>query len=60
METLLTIGDVALITKIKVCTRRKHILRRSVPFVKLGAAIRFRPAEIEAWIETAARAGVGT
>jgi excisionase family DNA binding protein len=50
MESLLNIFDVSEITKIKVATLRKYVLRGTIPFRKLGAAVRFKPSEIEAWI----------
>jgi excisionase family DNA binding protein len=58
MEGLMTIGDVSALTKIKVGTLRKFVLKRQIPFVKLGAGLRFRTAEIEAWIESCAVAAV--
>jgi excisionase family DNA binding protein len=51
MEVLLTINDVAALTKIKVGTLRKFVAKRSIPYVKLGAGLRFRVSEIEKWIE---------
>lgn len=50
MENLLNIFDVSEITKIKVATLRKYVLRGTIPFRKLGAAVRFKPSEIDAWI----------
>jgi excisionase family DNA binding protein len=50
MEQLMTIADVAALTQIKVGTLRKFVLKNDIPYTKLGAGLRFRPAEIEAWI----------
>jgi excisionase family DNA binding protein len=50
METLMTVSDVAGITKLAVATVRKYVLRKTIPFVKIGTAVRFRPSEIEGWI----------
>jgi excisionase family DNA binding protein len=50
METLMTVGEVAGVTKLTVATLRKYVLRKTIPFVKIGAAVRFKPSEIEKWI----------
>jgi excisionase family DNA binding protein len=50
METLMTIGEVAQITQLRVATLRKYVLRKRIPFVKLGPLVRFRPSDIEGWI----------
>ncbi len=50
MERLLTITEVADLTRLKVSTIRKHVWKETMPFVKLGAALRFRQADIEAWV----------
>jgi excisionase family DNA binding protein len=50
MERLMTIAEVAETTTLKVSTIRKHILKGTIPFVRLGGAIRFSPREIEWWI----------
>jgi excisionase family DNA binding protein len=55
MESLMTIFEIADITKIKVATLRKYVARDAIPYRKLGAAVRFRPSEIDAWIESKAR-----
>jgi excisionase family DNA binding protein len=46
----MTVDDVAGITKLAVATVRKYVLRKTIPFVKIGAAVRFKPSEIEKWI----------
>jgi excisionase family DNA binding protein len=50
MEKLMTIAEVAEATALKVPTIRKYVLRGTIPFVRLGGAIRFSPREIEWWI----------
>jgi excisionase family DNA binding protein len=50
MERLMTVAEVAEATTLKVSTIRKHVSRRTIPFVRLGGAIRFSPHEIEWWI----------
>ena len=51
METLMTIKEVAETVKLTVAGVRKLILKKGIPYFKVGAAIRFRPSEIEEWIE---------
>ena len=58
MERLLTIAEVADLTRLTVSTIRKHVWKETMPFVKLGAAVRFRPAEIEAWVQERMRGSV--
>lgn len=56
IEDLMTIQDVARITRFKVCTIRKFVLKDTIPFLKVGGGLRFRPSEIAAWLnETGAR-----
>jgi excisionase family DNA binding protein len=51
IECLLDIKDVSALTKIKVGTLRKYILRKTMPYIKVGASIRFRVSEIEMWLK---------
>jgi excisionase family DNA binding protein len=51
METLMTIDDVAEKTQISVGAVRKYVFYKTIPFLKLGGAIRFRPSEIEKWFK---------
>jgi excisionase family DNA binding protein len=51
LETLLTIAELAEKTKFSEAKIRKHILNRTIPFYKVGAAIRFLPSEIEGWVK---------
>lgn len=64
-ETLYTEHDVARVTRMSVASvRRWRLLRRGPTYIKIGAAVRYRPADVEAWLasrpsggETAARRG---
>lgn len=38
-------------TQIKIPTIRKFVLLKRIPYVKIGKLVRFRPQEIETWIE---------
>jgi excisionase family DNA binding protein len=59
METLWDIGELGKRANIKVATLRKHVARRTIPFVKVGRLVRFRPSEIETWLSQCARAVQG-
>jgi len=50
-ETLLTIGDVATMTKLSVNTIRNFIKRNDIPFILLGNLYRFKKDDIKDWIE---------
>ncbi|MBV5330351.1 MAG: helix-turn-helix domain-containing protein [Chlorobium sp.] len=51
METLWTAADVVRVTGLKLGTIRKYVRMEWIPFTRLGSAIRFRPSEVEAWVE---------
>ena len=51
MEVLMTITDLAETMKVKEKTIRKYVLENTIPYIKVGANVRFRPSEIENWIE---------
>ncbi|AEF80532.1 helix-turn-helix domain-containing protein [Leadbettera azotonutricia] len=57
IEDLMTIQDVARITQFKVCTIRKFVLKDTIPYIKVGGGLRFRPSEIAAWINGSAKGG---
>ena len=44
----MTIAEVAKFTRLKVATLRKYVAKESIPFQRLGSAIRFKPSEIQA------------
>jgi len=48
----MTIAEVAKFTKLKVATLRKYVAKESIPFQRLGSAIRFKPSEIQAWVDS--------
>jgi excisionase family DNA binding protein len=54
----MTVDDVAGVTKLAAATVRKYVLHKTIPFVKIGAAVRFKPSEIESWINRKARSEV--
>jgi excisionase family DNA binding protein len=56
MQELLTYEDVSRITQFKICTLRKWVQLRKIPFVKLNGSIRFNADDIRAW----AAGGQGT
>lgn len=49
-EPLLTIEELAAYLGLAKATLREWTWQRRIPFVKLGRAVRFRRAEIEAWL----------
>jgi excisionase family DNA binding protein len=51
METYLTIPELAAAVKLSEQTIRRYVLNREIPFHKLKKVVRFRPSEIEKWVE---------
>jgi len=51
METYLTVEEVAAVLKLSVQTIRRYVLKREIPFHKVNRAVRFKPSEIEWWVE---------
>jgi excisionase family DNA binding protein len=51
METYLTIAEVAAYLKLAQQTTRKYVLNKSIPYRKVQKSVRFRPSEIERWID---------
>lgn len=51
MEKLLTINEVADLLQVKESTIRAWVFRKKIPFKKIHHNIRFRPKEIEDFIE---------
>ena len=47
---LLTITDLASLLQVSPQSIRKWIFQRSIPFVKVGRLIRFKPSEIDRWL----------
>ena len=53
VETLLNEHDVARITGLSVASvRRWRLLKQGPKFIKLGAAVRYKPLDISLWIES--------
>jgi predicted DNA-binding transcriptional regulator AlpA len=53
IETLLNEHDVAQITGLSVASvRRWRLLRRGPKYLEIGTAVRYRPEDISAWIES--------
>ncbi len=51
LETLLNEHDVANATKLSVATvRRWRLLRQGPKYLKIGAAVRYKPEDISAWL----------
>jgi hypothetical protein len=52
LESLLTEHEYARITKRSVASaRRDRLLRQGCPYLKLGALVRYRPADVRAYLE---------
>jgi len=51
METLLTVKEVAAALKLTEQTIQRYVLRNEIPFRKIMRAVRFRPSEINNWID---------
>ena len=58
METLLCIDELAGILKVTEQTVRKWIFKKQIPFVKISKVIRFRPSQIDQWIDSGAMAAL--
>lgn len=57
-EALLDEGGVAATVGVSVATvRRWRQQRTGPPFVRVGACVRYRPADLAAWIDTLPRGG---
>lgn len=53
IETLLNERDVARITGLSVASvRRWRLLRQGPKYLKIGAAVRYKPEDITAWLES--------
>ena len=57
MESLLTVKELAAALKLTEQTIQRYVLRKEIPFHKIMRAVRFRPSEIESWMESR-KAGV--
>jgi excisionase family DNA binding protein len=52
METYLTIEELAAVLKLAAQTIRRYVLKREIPYHKIKKVIRFKPSEVERWIES--------
>jgi len=58
IETLLNEREVARITGLSVASvRRWRLLRQGPKYLKIGAAVRYRPEDVAAWLETCPTGG---
>lgn len=61
LQSLLNEHDVARITGLSVATvRRWRLLRLGPEYLKIGAAVRYQPEVILAWLESRPRGGAPT
>ena len=53
IESLLNEYDVARLTALSVASvRRWRLLRQGPKYLKIGAAVRYKPEDISAWLES--------
>ena len=53
LEELLTEHDVSRVTGLSVASvRRWSLLRQGPRYLKIGAAVRYKPEDISAWLES--------
>lgn len=53
IESLLNEYDVARITKLSVASvRRWRLLKRGPKYIKIGAAVRYQPEDVSAWLKS--------
>jgi predicted DNA-binding transcriptional regulator AlpA len=53
LESLLNERDVARITGLSLATlRRRRLLNQPPKYYKLGAAVKYKPADVEGWINS--------
>ena len=61
IEVLLNEHDVARITSLSVASvRRWRLLRQGPKYIKIGAAVRYRPEDVTAWLESRPTGGEQT
>lgn len=59
MEQLLNIGEVEKLLNIKKSTLRAWIFSNRIPFIRIGRLIRFKPSDLEAWVNNRVKGGNG-
>jgi len=52
METFWKIKEVAALVQVSVGTIYRYVEHGEIPFHKLNKALRFKPSEIETWMES--------
>jgi len=52
METYWNVADVAAAVKVSIQTVYRYVANNEIPFHKLNRAVRFKPSEIERWLES--------
>ena len=52
METYWKVSEVAAAIQVSVQTVYRYVANREIPFHKLNKAVRFKPSEIESWMES--------
>jgi len=52
METYWKVNDVAAAIQVSVQTVYRYVANGEIPFHKLNKAVRFKPSEIESWMES--------
>lgn len=52
LDTLLTIKQASKLLNLKQSRLRTAVLRKEVPFVKLGRLVRFKRTDLEAWVNS--------
>ena len=52
METYWKVSDVAAAIQVSVQTVYRYVADGEIPFHKLSRAVRFKPSEIENWMES--------
>jgi excisionase family DNA binding protein len=58
-ENLMTIKDVAEYLRLSEQTVQRYVLKKIIPFHKVQRSIRFRLAELEAWVDQGGVEGPG-
>ena len=58
MEALLTIDEAARLLRVKKSTLYTWAYRGQIPSQKVGKSLRFRPDDLEVWLEAQARSVV--
>jgi excisionase family DNA binding protein len=56
-EPLLTVSELAQLTKIAKSTLYDWVHQGYIPHLKLGSCVRFRASEVNTWLERQARPG---